>query len=82
MLTLPAGQACAGNTTSFIPGNNVISNGSNGPPPFNLTIPAGQTSRHRGRRADRQSAVRAVPHAAEHSVREAGGQAHPLSVKP
>jgi hypothetical protein len=46
MLTLPVGQACAGNTTSFIPGNNVITtNGGNGQPPFTLTIPAGQTSK-------------------------------------
>lgn len=41
MLTLPAGEACEGNTTSFIPGNSVVNNGA---PPFTLSIPAGQQS--------------------------------------
>lgn len=41
MLTLPATEACQGNTTSFNPGNSVINNGA---PPFTITIPPGQTS--------------------------------------
>jgi hypothetical protein len=39
--TLPSPQVCPGNTSSFIPSNSVVNNGS---PPLTITIPAGQTS--------------------------------------
>lgn len=39
--TLPAVQACPGNKTSFIPGNDVVDNNQE---PFTIEIPAGKTS--------------------------------------
>lgn len=41
MLTVPASEACQGNTTSFNPGNSILNNGQ---PPLSITIPAGKAS--------------------------------------
>lgn len=41
LLTTPSDEACPGNQYAFVPGNNVLNNGS---PPLTVTIPAGKVS--------------------------------------